>query len=497
MSTEPEGVWPGFSARRIQVPIVDPTTPTHPAGSQPLLDVSTQSPLAESNTGTLEAGPSRLPGAPFLSFPHSTPVNPPPAPSENLRTSHNNPFVVPPWQSPQPTAPAPEIRDLPPHLPDPTPAPTSDPQRDLAQAMLLLAQTLRLTKATSAASSGTPSSSSGCHNVREPDQFDGSDPSKLCSFFTQLELVFKARPRTFDTNEKKVTYAISYLKGMALAWFEPYLLERELGNPPEFLSPPYLALAVTDAIGTRARLQPLSEANRRARHGIRTGPVFQEELWVNFGRYDITGQAEHDLKNLQMADNQRIAEYITQFNRLATQGLPARLKDRISEVGKPDSLEELRNLAQSLDHRYWERKAEQARESSGGSKSSSGTSGKPTSESKSSSSSRPSQSSGSTPSTSSSVTPRASSGTLKTPSKQATKPYADKLGKDSKLTQEERQRCFANNLCLFCGGSGHVSAVCPKKTNTPAKGHAAQTSENPETPSDVQPESGTEEESKN
>ncbi|CDO74368.1 hypothetical protein BN946_scf184355.g16 [Trametes cinnabarina] len=478
MSTEPKGVWPGFSAHHIRVLIVNPTTPTRPAGSQPLHNVSTQSPLAESNTETLEAGPSHLPKAQILGFPHSTPINPPPAPSKNPQTSPNNPFVVPPRQSPQPTTPAPEIQDLLPHLPDPTPTPTSDPQQDLAQAMLLLAQTLRLTQATSAVSSGTPSSSSERHNVREPDQFDGSDPSKLRSFFTQLGLVFKARPRTFDTDEKKVTYAISYLKGMALAWFQPYLLERESGNPPEFLY---------------------------------SYAVFQEELRVNFGPYDITGQAEHDLENLWMADNQRIAEYITQFNHLTTQvrwgcaalryqfykGLPARLKDQISEVGKPDSLEELRNLAQSLDHRYWECKAEQARESSGGSKLSSGTSGKSTLESKSSSSSRPSQSSGSTPSASSSATPRTSSGTPKTPSKQATKPYADKLGKDGKLTQEECQCRFANNLCLFCRGSGHVSAVCPKKTNTPAKGRAAQTSKNPETPSDVQPESGTEEESKN
>ncbi|CDO73843.1 hypothetical protein BN946_scf185015.g172, partial [Trametes cinnabarina] len=277
MSSEPEGVWPGFSARRIRVPTVDPTTPTRPAGSQPLLDVSTQSPLAESNAGTLEAGPSRLPGAPLLGFPQPTSVNPPPDPSENPRTSPNNPFVTPSLQSPQPAAPVPEARGLPPHLPDPAPASTSDPQRDLAQAMLLLAQTLRLTQATSAAPSGTPSSSSERHNVREPDQFDGSDPSKLRSFFTQLELVFKARPRTFDTDEKKVTYAISYLKGMALAWFEPYLLERDSGNPPEFLY---------------------------------SYAVFQEELRVNFGPYDVTGQAEHDLENLRMADNQRIAKYI-------------------------------------------------------------------------------------------------------------------------------------------------------------------------------------------
>ncbi|CDO70361.1 hypothetical protein BN946_scf184856.g5 [Trametes cinnabarina] len=123
--------------------------------------------------------------------------------------------------------PAPEPQDLLPHLPNPTPAPTSDPQRDLVQAMLLLTQMHQFTQATSAVSSGTPSSLSECHNVREPNQFDRSDPTKLHLFFTQLEPVLKTQPRTFDTDEKKVTYAISYLKGMALTWFEPYLLEHE------------------------------------------------------------------------------------------------------------------------------------------------------------------------------------------------------------------------------------------------------------------------------
>ena len=54
------------------------------------------------------------------------------------------------------------------------------------------------------------------------------------------------------------------------------------------------------------------------------------------------------------------------------------------------------------------------------------------------------------------------------------KPYSDKLGKDGKLTQEERQRRFANNLCLFCGGPGHTAGACPKKTSSAAKARAAQ-----------------------
>lgn len=187
-------------------------------------------------------------------------------------------------------------------------------------------------------------------NVRDPDQYDGLEPTKLHLFFTQLELVFIAQPLTFDSDEKKVTYAIFYLKGTPLQWFELYLLEGKTNSPPVFLS---------------------------------NYEEFQQELRVNFGPYNATGQAGHDLKNLHVAKNHWIAKYITNFNCLATQvrwgaaalryqfykGLPACLKDRISKVGKPLTLHELWDLAQSLDYRYWEWKTEQARESSGSHKS--------------------------------------------------------------------------------------------------------------------------------
>ena len=220
---------------------------------------------------------------------------------------------------------------------------------------------------------------------------------------------------------------------------------------------------------------------------------FQEELRVNFGPYDASGAAEHELMNLRMGDNQRIAKYITQFTRLATQvrwgnaplryrfydGLPNRLKDRISEVGKPETLVALRDLAQSIDNRYWERKAEVSRDS-GSSKSGN----QPSSDSKSSNSGNKSasnnsgQASSSTPSKSNSGS---SSKSPKTP-KAPTKTYSDKLGKDGKLTPEERQRRFANNLCLFCGGAGHTASTCPKKTSAATKGRAAQANPAPAAP---------------
>lgn len=290
-------------------------------------------------------------------------------------------------------------------------------------------------------------------NVRNLDQYDGLDLTKLQLFFTQLELVFKVQPRTFDSDKKKVTYTISYLKGTSLQWFEPYLLEGETANPPIFLM---------------------------------NYEEFQQELRVNFGPYDATGQAKHDLENLWMADNQRITKHIMNFSHLATQvcwgtsalryqfykGLPTRLKDQISEVGKPATLEELQNLMQSLDHCYWECKTEQSRETSGTHKSSPKSGSEPKSsgsqQSKSSDSSAPKASSAGSSKPSASLTASQTSG------KSPTKSLSDKLGKDRKLTQEERQRCFANNLCLFCGGPGHTTANCPKKTSSTTKACAAQ-----------------------
>ena len=55
------------------------------------------------------------------------------------------------------------------------------------------------------------------------------------------------------------------------------------------------------------------------------------------------------------------------------------------------------------------------------------------------------------------------------------KPNSDlssKLRKDSKLTQQERQCRFDQNLCLFCSKGGHVTMDCSKATSSAAKGHS-------------------------
>ena len=49
---------------------------------------------------------------------------------------------------------------------------------------------------------------------------------------------------------------------------------------------------------------------------------------------------------------------------------------------------------------------------------------------------------------------------------------SDKLGKDSKISAEEHQRCFDNNLCLYCGGTGHKTTDCKKAATSTSKAKA-------------------------
>jgi len=182
------------------------------------------------------------------------------------------------------------------------------------------------------ARSSRSSESSSRTKVREPDTFDGTDPKKLRTFLVQCELNFQDRPKAFRTDRTKVTFAQSYLKGMALEWFEPDLLGA--GDP---LNHP---IWMTD------------------------WEEFVIELQTTFGPHDPVADAEHQLDHLRMKENHRANRYVVDFNRIASQvrgygdgalrhhfytGLPDRIKDEISRIGKPRTLNGLRVLTQEID----------------------------------------------------------------------------------------------------------------------------------------------------
>jgi len=295
----------------------------------------------------------------------------------------------------------------------------------------------------SCSSRRTNDSSSSRAKVREPDTFDGTDPKKLRTFLVQCELCFQDRAKAFRLDRAKVTFAQSYLKGMTLEWFEPDLLNS--GNPADH--PRWMDSWVH----------------------------FVAELQSTFGPHDPIADAEHQLEHLRMKDAHRITRYIVDFNRLASQvqdygdgalrrlfysGLPDRLKDEIARVGKPLTLHGLRALCQEIDTRYWERKDEISRTTKSQPTSS------PTKPSNSGgNSSNSGQEKSKTGNPSSSANSSGSSKVTSNQSSSGSRPdLTNKLGKDGKLTADERKRRLDNNLCMFCRGTGHFADNCPKKT---------------------------------
>jgi hypothetical protein len=261
----------------------------------------------------------------------------------------------------------------------------------------------------------------------------------------QCRFQFRDRPAAFHDNVQKINFTLSYLRGQAFQWFEPGFSGR-LDDPPAWLD---------------------------------HWEEFVKELEVNFGPYDETGEAENELATLKML-GQRISKYLIRFNSLASrcdwgdsalrhrfyEGLPSHLKDEVSRGdSKPKTLLLMRQKAQNADTRYWEWKAEIARENN---------SGKPEkandkSSSNNSNNNNVSSSNNNSNNNSSKKNNKKSdkgqkqqnSGKQQQASGSALKnDLSSKLDLSGKLTQQECQCQMDNNLCLFCGKGGHKVSEC-------------------------------------
>ena len=91
--------------------------------------------------------------------------------------------------------------------------------------------------------------------------------------------------------------------------------------------------------------------------------VFTQTLRTQFGPLDPTADAEDNLDNLKMYDNQHILKYNINFNHLSIQtgwtdgvlrhryysGLAERIKDIMVQQDKPSTLKEMKTLAHAID----------------------------------------------------------------------------------------------------------------------------------------------------
>ena len=135
---------------------------------------------------------------------------------------------------------------------------------------------------------------------------------------------------------------MSFLKGMALDYFEPFLDTPD--DEPAWLE---------------------------------DYELFVEELLINFGPYDALTDAKAELNALIMNNSHKATRFFIDFFQLSTlynyndrallwkaySTLPKRVKDEMTHFDRPSMLQELRDLVLRIDQRYWERKAKLAHES--------------------------------------------------------------------------------------------------------------------------------------
>ena len=98
----------------------------------------------------------------------------------------------------------------------------------------------------------------------------------------QCKLNFRYKPKSFQTEQLKVNYSLSFLKGTALDYFEPYLTD-DPANEPTWLN---------------------------------DYELFVEELLINFGLYNMMANAEVELEQLIMKDNHKATKFFINFYQL-------------------------------------------------------------------------------------------------------------------------------------------------------------------------------------
>jgi hypothetical protein len=368
--------------------------------------------------------------------------------SEPNDPNDTDPAVTANHQSPPPDNPneQPDPEDD----PDPEPDPDEDPDDapNLARSLALLAHKIGGITATPKPTSIKP---------RTPDTFDGSDSAKLDTFIFQCSMYISARAQDFPNDESRVTFTLSFLKGTPLEWFQTEL-NHSMTQTAEF---PTWFTSYT---------------------------LFLSELQRLFGPRDPVNDAMTALEALRYKDSQKATRYSLEFNRhsrrtgwnevalarLYYKGLPDRLKDEISRIGKPAGLLDLQDLVATLDQRYWERQAEISRDkkpSNAQPQKSNDKSSDNRSDNRSSSSQNANAKGGNQQQQSKGKDQKKPSSGPSNSSNSGGKAtsIADILGPDGKLKPEERQRRMDNKLCLRCGGTGHIAHDCPKPSSSKPK----------------------------
>ena len=235
-----------------------------------------------------------------------------------------------------------------------------------------------------------------------PEPFTG-DLSKSRGFLLQCSLVFSRSPRSFPDDAHKISYLIGLFRDRALRWAESFIDEETIHG--------YSYADFLDRFKRTFASSMGEEEAAKKLWSLKQGSRSVADFTVDFRT--LAAQAGWDYRALKAVFLNALSE---------------KLKDELASRDKPDSLEDLIDLAIRVDERLRERVRER----------------------RSHDQSPAQRSSPSAPPVPSQARPIFSQPTEE----------PMQIGR-AHLSAEERDKRIRGQLCLYCGGTGHFRLSCP------------------------------------
>ena len=283
--------------------------------------------------------------------------------------------------------------------------------------------------------------------MKEPDPFSGGGPNELHAFIFQCQIYFWACEGEFSKETDKVFFAISYLRGTALDYFEPFI------NEPD----PYQSF-----------------------NFLKNWSAFVQKLSNVFRLYSPEDNDEDAIVAITFSNEEKVVNYFIQFAKyqnhicwddrslwkVVKNALPSHVRDEL-RFSHEDMLffEALKRTVLRIDNDYWKCQLEERN--------------KPhlTRTSQNYAPKNPCPETNRPPNLLERAYisdkwpqegPRSSPSTFFSACSKSHLPSASSiLGPDGCLTQVERQYCMSMGLCMHCGQTSHLTRACPRQSLRP------------------------------
>ena len=248
--------------------------------------------------------------------------------------------------------------------------------------------------------------------VEPPPEFSGKI-SEFPNFMAACSLVFSLCPKTYSSDERKVLYVISRLRGAAMNW------ARSIAEDPEHVYR-------RDYAAFRNAFSNLySDRNLRARNEDKLAHLEQMKSAAAYA-----AEFQSLIYPLNLDDSAKCL--------LFHKGLKPEVKDAIATVGRATTFTTLLDQAISIDQRKHQRALEEKKN--------------PKNTSSRSPMSKPGK-------------PGSSNPAARPPPSLDSQPCGQKRSAPKgPISNQEKSRRITEGLCLYCGESGHNRHDCPKKS---------------------------------